>query len=37
MTTAMWGIAAGMAVMFGFALYRRSLWIESRPRPGPTR
>lgn len=29
MTSAIWGIVAGMTLMFGFALYQRGLWNES--------
>lgn len=33
MTIAVWGIAAGMAWMFGFAWYRRGHWADARLRP----
>lgn len=32
MTAALWGIAGGVAWMFVFALYRRSLRADPRPR-----
>lgn len=36
MTSAPWGIIAGMALMIGFALYRRGHQADPKPRSDQT-